>query len=484
MLLDILGPEIVRQPISNLVATSQGTNPDQGEIIPSPAEDDVHYEYYEGEWNNLPNFDSLTPVITGRLPEISLVPATRDDFYALRFTTQIELPATGAYTFYLKSDDGSELMVNGQTVVNHDGLHNARATKSGTVNLAVGVHGIVVTFFEKTGSDSLLVQVEGPQVARQALSNLVSSSQVPVNPVVPVDPVEPVAPADSSVFYEYFEGDWNLLPDFNALTPVATGQQAGFSLAPATRDERYGFRFTTRIDLPSAGEYTFYLKSDDGSKIKVNGQTVVDNDGLHGARLTKSGSVSLGAGLHDVEVMFFEKTGRNSLLVEFEGPQTARQALSNFATLQQAPVASAPIVDPLPLVPNLLANGQFDDQKTGWIDCASDLYSSVEPGVQTTGNVLKIENAGCLFQEFPVTAGNQYQFQCVARVEGTQFSSITYQISDVSFNQLIADELVVDGTAFQSYTSTITAPASGVTGVVTFYSEDTMRVANCTVEAL
>ena len=240
---------------------------------------EVSYEYFEGDWNELPNFDALTPVLTGTQSSISLEPAISDDFFAFRFTTQIELSTAGEYTFLLSSDDGSSLELNGQTIVTYGGLHAASETRIGNVTLAAGLHNVVVTYFEKTGGEALLLDILGPEIVRQPISNLVATSQG-TNPdqgeIIP-------SPAEDDVHYEYYEGEWNNLPNFDSLTPVITGRLPEISLVPATRDDFYALRFTTQIELPATGAYTFYLKSDDGSELMVNGQTVVNHDGLHNA---------------------------------------------------------------------------------------------------------------------------------------------------------------------------------------------------------
>lgn len=73
------------------------------------------------------------------------------------------------------------------------------------------------------------------------------------------------------------------------------------------------------ISLP--GVYTFYLKSDDGSKLYIDKRTVVDNDGLHGMK-TKSGRVRLSAGQHYFFATMFEKTGAAGFTCIYKGPDT------------------------------------------------------------------------------------------------------------------------------------------------------------------
>jgi len=42
--------------------------------------------------------------------------------------------------------------------------------------------------------------------------------------------------------------------------------------------------FSGFIDVPADGQYTFYTSSDDGSKLYIDNQLVVNNDGEHSLR--------------------------------------------------------------------------------------------------------------------------------------------------------------------------------------------------------
>ncbi|HEY2725870.1 MAG TPA: PA14 domain-containing protein, partial [Parafilimonas sp.] len=86
----------------------------------------LKYSYYEGTWDNLPDFNSLTPIKTGYLNNVSLSPANNSIHYAFKYEGNINIPATGSYTFYTTSDDGSKLYIDGfnesNVVVNNDFL--------------------------------------------------------------------------------------------------------------------------------------------------------------------------------------------------------------------------------------------------------------------------------------------------------------------------------------------------------------------------
>lgn len=126
--------------------------------------------------------------------------------------------------------------------------------------------------------------------------------------------------------YAYYEGSWSALPDFGTLTPVKTGKSWGVDISPRLRNDNFGFVFTGTLNVPAGGRWTFFTKSDDGSRLYVDGTLVVNNDGLH-AVVEASGTVELQAGSHALRVEYFELGGEESLEVLWEGPGTAKSAI-------------------------------------------------------------------------------------------------------------------------------------------------------------
>ena len=88
--------------------------------------------------------------------------------------------------------------------------------------------------------------------------------------------------ADAYVNYEAYEGTWDNLPDFDAMTTAAEGVVSNFDISVRTRDEGFGVRFSAYITITKAGQYKFYTTSDDGSRLYIDDNLVVNNDGLHG----------------------------------------------------------------------------------------------------------------------------------------------------------------------------------------------------------
>jgi len=140
-----------------------------GTVEPPPALEIKHpingidYKYYEGQWEELPNFELLKPVRKGTIESFSIPPKNSDQNFGVQYDGYIKIPKDGSYTFYLNSDDGSSLYIDGELIVSNDGQH-APEEQSGNLILRAGYHGIRVTFFQASGGMTLSASIEGPSL--------------------------------------------------------------------------------------------------------------------------------------------------------------------------------------------------------------------------------------------------------------------------------------------------------------------------------
>jgi hypothetical protein len=137
-------------------------------------------------------------------------------------------------------------------------------------------------------------------------------------------PADNPATTSAGLAYAYYEGTWAALPDFGALTPVASGTNANFDMTPAVRTDNFGLRFTGYIDIPTDGTYTFFTRSDDGSKLFIGNTLVVENDLTHTAQ-EHLGRIRLQAGKHAIRVEYFDTTLFPFVEVRYAGPSVAKQ---------------------------------------------------------------------------------------------------------------------------------------------------------------
>ncbi len=85
------------------------------------------------------------------------------------------------------------------------------------------------------------------------------------------------------------------------------------------RPNWFAARFTALLDAPADGEYEFTVESDDGAKLWLDGKLVVVNDGVHGMQ-AKSGTATLTAGLHELEIAYFEWDNPAGLILGWRRP--------------------------------------------------------------------------------------------------------------------------------------------------------------------
>lgn len=135
--------------------------------------------------------------------------------------------------------------------------------------------------------------------------------------------------ADNGVSYSYYEAEkeWSFLPVFASLKPVSSGQKYEFRIDEINdREDQFGIRFKAKIKIDTSGEYRFYTNSDDGSKLYVNGELIVDNDGGHGT-IERMGTVGLESGMHDLIVDYHNQAGGAWLEVLYKGPGVPKQII-------------------------------------------------------------------------------------------------------------------------------------------------------------
>ena len=139
-----------------------------------------------------------------------------------------------------------------------------------------------------------------------------------------IDPREtPSGGGESGLAVDYFLPHSNdaALATLAKRKPTASGLAKDVSLGADVITQRDGFalRFTGSIGVDKGGKYTFYLNSDDGSRLYIGGEEIINNDGLHGMA-EKSGSVTLSPGAHPIVVTYFDNGGGDGLALTWSGP--------------------------------------------------------------------------------------------------------------------------------------------------------------------
>ena len=133
--------------------------------------------------------------------------------------------------------------------------------------------------------------------------------------------------AEPGLAVEYFVLDApTSLPDFASLVPYDSEivpeiyyPSTSGAFAGSGRADNVGAVYTGWIDVPESGYWTLGLTSDDGARLWIGEDLVVDNDGLHTMR-TVRGTTALAAGTHRLRIEYFEASANAGLILAWSGP--------------------------------------------------------------------------------------------------------------------------------------------------------------------
>jgi len=127
--------------------------------------------------------------------------------------------------------------------------------------------------------------------------------------------------------YKLYEGQWNRLPDFSQLNPVQSGIIKEIVIPDNIPATNVGIVYEGYLKVDQDGIYEFSAISDDGSRVEIDGEAVVINDGLHGM-IEKTGSIFLKKGFHTIRIEFFQAGGGWGLNVFMTAPGSEKKPVN------------------------------------------------------------------------------------------------------------------------------------------------------------
>ncbi len=268
-----------------------------------------------------------------------------EEFFATRWSGVIRLPADGTVTFFLESDDGSKLWIDGKEVVDNNGLHPMEE-KSGEADLKKGDHEIRLDFFENGGNAGCKLSWQLKNKEREIVPAAAFFHKK--------DGADAAAPKQDAIkpglVAEYWDigEELDAFPDVSEKKPKLTRVEKAVEI-DSTDDEfngsglseHFAVRWSGLIRIPADGAYTFATESDDGSTLYIDGKVIVDNGGLH-AMEEQTGDIDLKKGDHEIRLDFFENGGGAGCKLSWESKEIDRQIIPASVLFHKAAGGAAP----------------------------------------------------------------------------------------------------------------------------------------------
>jgi iron transport multicopper oxidase len=230
--------------------------------------------------------------------------------FSVRWTGQLEAPATGTYTFFTRSDDGIRAHLVDHILVDDWTNHGLRESQA-TVDLVAGQkYDLEVDYYNAGG---------GASAELLWSSDLIHKSVVPK---VFLYPKAPPAGSGTGLTANYFNSEDLSGAPVTRLDPKIDfiwkhdPPVAGFT------EDHYSTRWTGQVQAQYSEDYNFVVRSDDGVRLWVGGQLVVDDWTLHSVT-EKRAIVHLSAGRkYDIKIEYFESVGDASISLLWTSPST------------------------------------------------------------------------------------------------------------------------------------------------------------------
>ena len=144
--------------------------------------DDLHYRFYEGRFEQLPDFAQAQPLMEDAVDGLTWEVGSNPDTFAVVFDGVIQAPTSGLYLFKLALDwitgdphfqdkniGGGALHIGGQTALEHDGRQREA---TGHIDLDAGTHSFTLAYFKNRQgrAPTMALYVEGPDTPLHALN--------------------------------------------------------------------------------------------------------------------------------------------------------------------------------------------------------------------------------------------------------------------------------------------------------------------------
>lgn len=228
---------------------------------------------------------------------VSPLPVMAPTTYAVRWQGQLVAPLAGVYRLYLTSDDGIRLWLNGRLLVD-DWTDHAPTTASIDVTLTAGVlNDLRIDYYQNGGGAVARLEWSGPGRTRQVVpATALLATLHDLN--------------GSGLTATYYDN-----ADFTGTSTVRTDEKVDFSwlagVSPAANiaGSTYSVRWTGLLQPQWSGEYTFSLTSDDGVRLWIGDELLIDN-WTHHASTKNTASITLHGGVrYPIRLDYFNGSG-------------------------------------------------------------------------------------------------------------------------------------------------------------------------------
>lgn len=279
------------------------------------------------------------------------------DTFSTRWTGQVQAQKTEEYTFYTQSDDGVRLWVNGVQIINNWSAHGS-TENSGKIKLTAGAkYDIKLEYFNRSGNGTAQLKWSSPTTAKAIVprTQLYSTTAVtPPSSVPPTSTPTPTPPTTSTggitsthgllaTFFNNLDFTGNQISRYDSSVQYDWGTSSPHEVIGK---DSWAARWQGQVVANKSETHTFYITSDGGARLWVDGKLVINDWGDH-AKREVSGQIYLTAGRHDIKMEYELTSGSAVMQFRWSTPSIAKNFVPNSNLFAAAPPALNLAVPPV-----------------------------------------------------------------------------------------------------------------------------------------
>ncbi|MNC13715.1 Protective antigen precursor [compost metagenome] len=236
------------------------------------------------------------------------------DTFSVRWTGKIKPKYSETYRFYINADDGARVWIDGKLILNR-WLNQAGQFESSEIKLIAGnQYDIQIEYFENLGGAAIGLLWESPtQVKEFVPQSQLYSSAIGIQGV-----------GLKGEYYDHID-----LTDFKL---SRTDASINFGWGEGSPDasigaDTFSARWTGTVRPKYNGTYTFYAESDDGVRLWVNGQLLIDKWVPQASELTSLPIHLIAGQNYDIRIEYFENEGGASFRLSWSSVAQAKEVI-------------------------------------------------------------------------------------------------------------------------------------------------------------
>ncbi|BAZ08038.1 PA14 domain-containing protein [Calothrix sp. NIES-3974] len=278
-------------------------------------------EYFDNiDFTNL-RLTRIDPTINFNWGSGSPDPTIEPDTFSVRWTGRIRPETSGNYRFFTTTDDGVQLFINGELVINRFRDQGATEIASIPLNLVAGQdYTIQMNYYENRGLAVSRLAWERPDGVKEI---------VPESRLFTPQEQTTVIGTGTGLRGEYYDNInfTNLV--LTRIDPTVNFDWGSGSPDAAIAPDTFSVRWTGFVQPLYSETYTFFTTTDDGVRLKLNGRTIIDRFRDQAATEVASTPITLVAGeKYAIELEYYENRGQAVSRLGWSSPSQFKQIIA------------------------------------------------------------------------------------------------------------------------------------------------------------